>query len=114
MNLIPFAIGLAKDHRRIVLGIVMGALMCYPVASCNGRKAATAEYAAKVEVAAAKVEKAASKAEMAATLSEMARSANTQMEVTELRKVVSDAKDDGPVGGATGAVIERLRRKRGS
>lgn len=113
MNLIPFALSLIKHNWRAALWILIGALLTYPVASCNGKRQATAAYAAKVEIAAAKVEHAAGQAELAATLSEMARSANTQKEVTELRKVVDDAKDDGPVGPATANLLERLRKNGG-
>lgn len=106
-------LSLVRANIKLVAGIVIGALLCYPVASCNGKRQATAAYAAKVEIAAAKVEHAAGQAELAATLSEMARSANTQKEVTELRKVVDDAKDDGPVGPATANLLERLRKNGG-
>lgn len=107
-------IPLLLTNWKLAAGIVLGALLTYPVASCNGRRAATAEYSAKVEVAAAKVKHAAGQAELAATLSEMARSANTKQEVTELRKVVDDAKDDGAVGPATADLLQRMRSKGGS
>lgn len=107
-------IPLLLTNWKLAAGIVLGALLTYPVASCNGRRAANAEYAAKVEIAAAKVKHAAGQAELAATLSEMARSANTKQEVTELRKVVDDAKDDGAVGPAVGSVLDRMRSQGGS
>lgn len=106
-------IPLLLTNWKLAAGIVLGGLLCYPVASCNGRRAATAEYAANVEIAAAKVKHAAGQAELAATLSEMARSANTKQEVTELRKVVDDAKDDGAVGPATADLLQRMRSKGG-
>jgi len=102
-----------RANWKLAAGIVIGALMCYPVASCNGKRQANAAYAAKVEIAAAKVERAAGQAELAATLSEMARSASTEQEATELRKVVDDAKDDGTVGPATADLLARMRSKGG-
>lgn len=97
---------------RLIAAAIVGALLCWPVASCSGGRAADARMAAKVEVASAKVQRASSKAELAAKLAEMARETNTRQEVAELRKVVDDAKDDGAVGDATASVLARLRAKR--
>jgi len=52
-----------RANWRLAAGIVIGGLLTYPVASCNGKRQANAAYAAKVEIAAAKVERAAGQAE---------------------------------------------------
>lgn len=114
MNLLPFALSFVQRNWRAALWMILGALLCYPVASCNGKRQAKATIAAKIEAASAKVERAAGQAELAATLAEMARTANTEKDMTELRKVVDDAKDDGTVGPATSDLLARMRRGRGS
>lgn len=114
MNILPFALSAVRQHWRAALWIMLGALLCYPVASCNGKRQAKATIAAKIEAAAVKVERAAGQAELAATLAEMARTANSEKDMTELRKVVDDAKDDGTVGPATSDLLARMRRGRGS
>ena len=112
MNFLPFALSFIRRNYRAALWMILGALLCYPVASCNGKRQAKATIAAKIEAASAKVERAAGQAELAATLAEMARTANTEKDMTELRKVVDDAKDDGTVGPATSDLLARMRQRR--
>lgn len=97
---------------RMIVAAILGAALCWPVASCSGKRSANALHAAKVEASGEKVKRAASQAELAAKIAEMARSTNTRQEAAELRKVVSDAKDDGDVGPATSALLDRMRSKR--
>lgn len=111
--LAPAALRFVGANWRAALWIILGALLCYPVASCNGKRQAKATIAAKIEAASAKVERAAGQAELAATLAEMARTANSEKDMTELRKVVDDAKDDGTVGPATSDLLARMRQRRG-
>jgi hypothetical protein len=92
-------------------GILLGALAAWGPASCVGKNQANALHAQKVIAASAKVETAATKAEKAAVLADMTRSARTQEEITELRKVVDDAKNDGAVGPATSDLLDRLRER---
>ena len=113
MNFLPFALSFIRHNYRAALWMILGALLCYPVASCNGKRQAKATIAAKIEAASAKVERAAGQAELAATLAEMARTASTEKDMTELRKVVDDAKDDGTVGPATSDLLARMRQRRG-
>jgi len=101
------------NNWKVLGGAVIGAALCYPVASCSGRRAANATQAEKVIAASAVVHEAAAKAETAAVLADMARTANTIKEVDELREVINETKSDADVGPATAAVLARLREKRG-
>ena len=42
MNLAGFTAGLVSDHWRTVLWIAIGAVLCWPVASCQGKREANA------------------------------------------------------------------------
>ena len=112
MNLAGFATGLVSDHWRTALWIAIGALLCGPVASCQGKREANAAYSAKVKAAAEQVKAAANKAELAAALADMARTSNSKAEAQELREIISNAKDDGAVGPAVSGVLGELRKRR--
>ena len=111
MNLAGFTAGLVSDHWRTVLWIAIGALLTWPVASCQGKREAQAAYALKVQAAAEQVKAAAIKAELAAALADMARASKSKEEAQELREIISNAKDDGAVGPAVSGVLERLRER---
>lgn len=96
---------------RVIAAAIVGALLCWPVASCQGKREANAAYAAKVQAAAEQVKAAANKAELAAALADMARASKTKEEAQELREIISNAKDDGAVGPAVSGVLERLRER---
>ena len=93
---------------------LLAATLCWPVASCSGRRSADNVLEAKVVAAAAKVREAAAKAESAAILADMVRHANTAKEADELREIIDETKSDAGVGPATSAVLQRLRQRRGS
>lgn len=100
-----------RANWKIILGVFMGALMCWPVASCQGKREANATNAAKVIAASAKVEQAAAKAEAAAVLADMARNTKSREEITELRRIVDETQSDAGVGPATAKLLERLRAR---
>ena len=93
---------------------LLGAALCYPIASCQGRRSAESATSAKIIAASAKVTEAASKAETAAVLADMARSVNTAKEADELKKVIEDVKSEAVAGPAVRAVLRELRQRRGS
>ena len=93
---------------------LLAATLCWPVASCSGRRSAESAASAKIIAASAKVNEAASKAETAAILADMARSVKSGKEADELREIVRETKSDAGVGPATAAVLARLRERRGS
>lgn len=91
---------------------LVGAALCWPVASCSGRQQAKAANSATIIAASAKVTEAAAKAESAAILADMARHVNTAKEADELKKVVEDVKSEAGVGPAVSAVLRELRQRR--
>lgn len=109
MNLARFTLGFIKENYQAPLWMIAGALLCFPLAYCTGKRDAKLLNAAQVQAASEKVQRAASQAELAATVAQAAREAKTTEQITELRKVVEDAKDDGAVGPATAGVLDRLR-----
>lgn len=114
MNLLPFALSFARTNYRAVLWIILGAILFWPLAYCQGKSNANAANAAKVELAAEKVKRAATQAELAATLADMTRQAKTKQEITELQEIVDEAQPGNDAGPATISVLDRLRRQRGS
>ncbi len=112
MNLAGFTAGLVSDHWRTALWIAIGALLCWPVASCQGKREAQAAYALKVQAAAEKVKAAASKAELAAALADMARASKSKEEAQELREIINETQSDAGVGPATSALLGELRKRR--
>ncbi|MEW6627616.1 MAG: hypothetical protein AB1431_12605 [Pseudomonadota bacterium] len=111
MNLAGFTAGLVSDHWRTVMWIAIGALLTWPIASCQGKREAQAAYALKVQVAAEQVKAAANKAELAAALADMARTSNSKAEAQELREIIDETQSDAGVGPATSAVLAKLRER---
>lgn len=97
---------------KLPVAAILGAILCWPIASCSGRRSAENAQEAKIIAAAAKVREAASKAETAAVLADMARSVKTAKEADELREIVRETKSEAGVGPATSAVLQRLRERR--
>lgn len=113
MNALPFAVSLLRDYWKLLAAFILGAVLIWPLASCQGRQQANAINSAKIIAASAKVREAAAKAESAAILADMARSVNTTKEADELREIVRETKSDAGVGPATASVLARLRERRG-
>lgn len=105
-------IWLASNWKAIV-GALAGAALCWPVASCQGKREATVALHAQVRLDAEKVRNAALKAEAAATLTDMARSAKTAQQQRELQEIVNDVGTNEMVGPAVSAVLARLRAASG-
>ena len=98
---------------KLPAAFLLGAVLCYPIASCQGRRSAEIAQSAKIIAASAKVTEAAAKAESAAILADMARSVNTAKEADELKKVIADVKSEAVAGPAVSAVLRELRQRRG-
>lgn len=109
MNLIPFLIGVGKDWYRPALWIILGAVLCYFPASCQGKREATIANNAKVELAAEQVKRAAAQAELAATLADMTRVAKTKEQAQEIKELIVEKASDDAAGPGMDAWIKRLR-----
>lgn len=112
MNLRAYLTGGFQAHWKLIAAVLVGMALCWPIASCSGRRSAESNQSAKIIAASAKVERAAAKAEQAAILADMARTATTAKEADELREVINETKSDAGVGPATAALLKRLREKR--
>lgn len=104
MNLLPFLIGIGKDWYKPALWVILGAILCYFPASCQGKREATIANNAKVELAAEQVKR-------AATLADMTRVAKTGEEVRELRTIVEQAEAGNDAGPSVSGVLNRLRER---
>lgn len=111
MKRLLFLIGIGKDWYKPALWIILGAILCYWPAACQGKREATIANNAKVELAAEQVKRAAAQAELAATLADMTRVAKTKEETDELRTIVEQAEDGGDAGPAVSGVLKRLRER---
>lgn len=107
--MIPTPLWLASNWK-LGAGIVAGALLCWPVASCHGESQADDKNALRIEVAAEKARASAARAEAAANRADLARQMAAQARNSELQGIVNHEGTDAIVGGATGAVIGKLRR----
>ena len=112
MNLLPFSIGLIREHWTKALWIALGALLCAPLAHCAGKRDARIENSAKLEAAAEKVRRAAVQAELAATIADATRRAQTKDEIAELQEIVDEAETGPDAGPATAGVLAKLRARR--
>lgn len=99
---------------KLPVAALLGATLCWPVASCQGRRSAETTQSAKIIAASAKVREAAAKAESAAILADMARSVNTAKEADELKDIINETKSEAVAGPAVSAVLRELRQRRGS
>lgn len=86
-------------------GIILGALLCFPLAKCHGERVAYARQSAEIDAANARAELAESNARITADRLYMERETARQETLKELSDVVEKA----PVGTATSALLERLR-----
>ena len=94
-------------------GVIAGALLCWPVASCHGENQADDANALRMEVAAEKARASAARAEAAANRADLARQKAAQARNDALQGIVNDEGTNAVVGGAVGAVIGKLRRDAG-
>lgn len=106
LSVIP--IWLASNWR-IVVSLFTGVAICWPVASCQGKREATIANNAKVELAAEQVKRAAAQAELAATLADMTRVAKTKEEAQEIKELIVEKASDDAAGPGMDAWIKRLR-----
>lgn len=110
MNLIPFLIGGARDYWKLIAALILGAVLCWPVASCQGRRSAEAHNSAKIIAASAKVTEAAAKAEIAAMAVDAVRRGQAKQVQDELRSVADDKGSTDLAGPGVTAVLDRLRK----
>lgn len=98
---------------KLPVAALAGAGLCYPVASCKGKRQANDSNALRMEKAAAKAVAAQAKAEAAANRAETARKLAAKARQDALQGIVDHEGTNDVVGGATGAVIGKLRRDAG-
>jgi hypothetical protein len=98
---------------KIGAGVIAGALLCWPVASCHGESQAGDKNALRMEVAAEKARSSAARAEAAANRADLARQMAAQARNSELQGIVNHEGTNAVVGGAVGAVIGKLRSNAG-
>lgn len=106
-------LSLVRANWKAIVGAVAGAALCWPVASCHGENQADDANALRMEKAAAKARAAQAKAEAAANRAETARKLATKARQDALQGIVDHEGTNDVVGGATGAVIGKLRRDAG-
>ena len=94
---------------KLPVAALVGAALCYPVASCNGRQPANATNSAKIIAASAKVREAAAKAEIAAMAVDAVRRGQAKQVEQELRKIADEKGTDAVVGPGVTAVLDRMR-----
>ena len=97
---------------KALAGAVVGALLCAPLAYCEGKSAGKMASAKANLEASLKVQQAAQQVERAANLADMARRAKTQAEIAELQEIVKDAQPGNDAGPATIGVLDKLREQR--
>lgn len=102
------------NNWRLIVGALAGALMCAPLAYCEGRADGKRQVNAQIAIQAEKVRNAALKAEAAATLADMARSVRTAEQQRELQEIVENVGTNEMAGPAVSAVLARLRASSGS
>lgn len=108
------AIAILEANWKIVAGLVIGALLCWPVASCSGRKAGIAEYYSKVTMASSKASEAAAKAEVAAIVTDAVRRGESAKVQQELKDIIHEQGSDALAGPGVTGVLARLRQASGS
>ena len=94
---------------KLPVAALIGAALCYPVASCNGRQRANATNNAKIMAASAKVREAAAKAEIAAMAVDAVRRGHAKQAEQELRKIADEKGSDAVAGPGVAAVLDRMR-----
>lgn len=97
---------------KALAGAVLGALLCAPLAYCEGKSAGRLSSANANLEASLKVQQAAQKVERAANLADMMRRAKTGEEIAELQEIVKDAQLGNDAGPATIGVLAKLRERR--
>jgi hypothetical protein len=97
---------------KALAGAVAGALICAPLAYCEGKSAGKMASAKANLEASLTIQKAALNVERAANRADMARRAKTGEEIAELQEVVKDAQLGNDAGPAVSGVLGRLREQR--
>ena len=98
---------------KLPVAALVGAALCWPVASCYGENQANDANALRMEAAAEKARASAARAEAAANRADIARQKAAQARNSELQGIVNHEGTNAVVGGATGALVNRLRRDAG-
>jgi len=98
---------------KAIVGILIGAALTWPIASCQGRRDANAANEAKIIAASAKVREAAAKAEIAAMAADSVRRGQAKQVQDELREIVDEQANDDTVGPGVAAILDRLRQGSG-
>lgn len=104
------ALALLKANWRIPVAFITGAALCWPVASCQGRRDGKANVAAKVAVASSKATESAAKAEVAAIVADAVRRGEAKAIQTELQEIVREEGSDALAGPGVSSVLARLRQ----
>lgn len=113
MNALPFAVSLLRDYWKLLAAFILGAVLIWPLASCQGRQQANAINSAKIIAASAKVREAAAKAEIAAMAVDAVRRGEAKQVEQELRKVADEKGSDAVAGPGVIGVLDRLRKTTG-
>lgn len=95
---------------KLAIAALVGAALCYPVASCSGKRQADDANALHMEAAAERAKTEAARAEAAANRAEIARKLAAKARQDALQGIVDEQGTDAVVGGSVGAVIGKLRR----
>ncbi|MGV3769649.1 MAG: hypothetical protein ACO1NM_06435 [Sphingobium phenoxybenzoativorans] len=101
---------IVRTNWKLPVAAIVGAAVCWPVASCSGRQQANATNSAKIIAASAKVREAAAKAEIAAMATDAIRRGQAKQVEQELRKVADEKGSDAVAGPGVTAVLDRLRQ----
>lgn len=95
---------------KLIVALILGAILCWPVASCSGRRSAENTQEAKIIAASAKVTEAAAKAEIAAMAVDAVRRGQAKQVQDELRSVADEKGSTDLAGPGVTAVLDRLRK----
>jgi len=109
--MIALPLWLAANWKALA-GAVLGALLCAPLAYCEGKSAGRLSSANANLEASLKVQQAAQTVERAANLADMTRRAKTGEEIAELQEIVKDAQPGNDAGPAVSGVLAKLREQR--
>lgn len=99
-----------RANWKLPAAALVGAALCWPVASCSGRQQAKAANSAKIIAASAKVTEAAAKAELAAMAVDAVRRGQAKQVQDELRSVADEKGSTDLAGPGVTAVLDRLRK----
>lgn len=109
--MIPLGIlNFARSWWKAALGIVLGALLCWPVASCQGRKDGRAQMQLAVERANAKALEQSRRADAIAANQRLTDTIAVNQQERTLRDAIASTPDSAPDAARIALGCERLRR----